>query len=94
MRLITPPLQKIGRQAKVAATIKGKSRLINTGSTAKPPPPVAKAQAPRISSKFIRLLPTTLPMARSVRPRYTDTNEVTSSGMPVPAETMVKPMTV
>ena len=37
--------------------------------------------------------PMTLPMAMSLRPRKLDTSEATTSGKPVPIETMVRPIT-
>ena len=51
------------------------------------------APPPSTSSRLSRQLPTTLPIARSVRPRSAATNEVISSGIEVPAETIVRPIT-
>ena len=67
--LITPPLQKIGKQARVLATMIGKSREISSGSTNRPSEPETSPHTPRIATWLSRLLPTTLPMARSALPR-------------------------
>ena len=40
-----------------------------------------------------RFEPMTLPMATSSRPRMLDTSDVTTSGSPVPAATIVRPIT-
>ena len=66
---VPPPVQKIGKQARVVITMTGKSRTSITGSTPRPRSPDANPHKPRITSWLSRLLPTTLPMARSALPR-------------------------
>ena len=62
-------------------------------STWRPLPPATTAQLPSTRSWFSKLLPTTFPIARSVRPLIAATNDVISSGIEVPAETIVSPIT-
>ena len=51
------------------------------------------AETPRMSRMFAMLLPTTLPMDRSVDPVAADVTDTASSGMDVPNATTVSPMT-
>ena len=88
-----PFVQKIGRQARLVRIITGMSSWIKSGDTFSPLAPAAKAPPARTRRRFRRQLPTTLPMARSVLPRSAATKEVINSGMEVPAETMVSPIT-
>ena len=92
--MILPLVRKIGRQAKVVKTIKGKSTFIRLGSTVKPSNPEKILQLPRIRSWLSKLLPITLPIARSVLPLKAAIIEVTSSGRDVPVATIVRPIMI
>ena len=92
--MILPLLQKIGRQAKVVKTINGKSTLIRLWSIVKPFNPEKILQLPRIRSWLSKLLPITLPIARSVFPYNAAIIEVTSSGREVPVATIVRPIII
>ena len=52
-----------------------------------------RAPIPKMPRILNRLEPITLPIATSLRPRMLDTSDATTSGKPVPAETIVRPMT-
>ena len=87
-------LQKIGKQAKVVKSIKGRSTFIRLGSISKPLNPEKILQLPRIRSWLSKLLPITFPIARSVLPLSAAIIEVTNSGKDVPVATIVKPITI
>ncbi|MEM6655214.1 MAG: hypothetical protein AAF596_05365 [Planctomycetota bacterium] len=78
------------QRAAAAAIITGMSSLKSRARTTSG---ANNADAPRMSKMFDRLLPTTLPTARSVAPLEHDWIETASSGALVPTATTVSPIT-
>ena len=68
--------------------------FIRLSSIVKPFNPEKILQLPRISSWLSKLLPITLPIARSVLPFNAAIIEVTSSGREVPVATIVRPIII
>ena len=56
--------------------------------------PFITAHRPNISSKFAMLLPTTLPIDISACPLIADVTLTINSGIDVPIDTIVKPITI
>ena len=77
--VIFPLVQNIGRQAKVVSTIIGRSVFISSLLIDKPFNPEKILQLPNIKSWFKRLLPITLPIAKSVLPFKAAIKEVANS---------------
>ena len=83
----------MGKQASATANMTQMSKANKEGATTKPAPPATTPLMPRHPKMLKIQLPTTLPTAISRSPLRAAAIEVATSGMEVPAATMVSAIT-